>query len=64
METRRTQFGLFEQLFEADFVCGFDDKLFENFASMLKGLTSRKMSDAEYVDAVCHLRGTEYVATK
>lgn len=58
METRRAQFGMFEQLFEANFVCGFDDKLFESFPSMFKGLTSRKMTDSQYVDAVCHLRGT------
>merc|ERR1712216_552954 len=60
METRQTQFGMFEQLYEANFVCGFDDKLFKNFPLMFKGLVSRKMSDAQYVDAVCHLRGTEF----
>ena len=60
METRAAQAGLFAPLFHANYVCGFDDKLYAENNYFVEALVIY-LTSKDFVDCFCHLRGREFV---
>ena len=62
METRRTQTGMFADLFTAGYICGFGSKIYRENNSFMNALKLHlnQLKPTGYVDCFCHLEGQEF----
>jgi len=59
LETRRSQLGMFSQLYEANYICGFGSMMYENNTALLTALDDHLSHSLPmaFVDTMCNVKG-------